>query len=87
MFILGWIVGKGLYICMFQIKDPELTAKTAALLAGIFGIIVASYGNSVLGQFPTGILVYASMAYVFMAPAMDKMLKTQAANPQISGQK
>lgn len=77
MFILGWIVGKGTYICMFQIQNKELSQKIIALLCGIFGIIVASYGNSVLGQFPTGLLIYASMAYVFMAPKLDKELTAQ----------
>jgi peptidoglycan/LPS O-acetylase OafA/YrhL len=74
LFILGWFVGKGMYICMFQIKNRELEVKTAALLCGVFGILVASYGNAVLGQFPTGILVYTSMAYVFMAPGLDKKI-------------
>jgi len=74
MFILGWIIGKGTYICMFQIKNRELWVKSTALLCGFFGIVVASYGNTVLGQFPTGLLVYASMAYIFMAPAMEKEL-------------
>jgi hypothetical protein len=74
LFILGWFVGKGSYICMFQIKNKDLEVKTAALLCGIFGILVASYGNAVLGQFPTGLLVYTGMAYVFMAPALDKKL-------------
>ena len=75
LFILGFIVGKGTFICMFQIKNQELFVKIGALLAGIFGIIVASYGNAVLGQFPTGLLIYASMAYVFMGPDLDKQME------------
>jgi len=81
MFVLGWIIGKGIYICMFQIKDKELEVKTAALLCGIFGIVVASYGNSILGQFPTGMLIYSSMAFVFMAPRLDKELSLSANKP------
>jgi hypothetical protein len=79
LFILGFIIGKGAYICMFRIKNTDLFVKTGALLAGIFGIIIASYGNAVLGQFPTGLLIYASMAYVFMAPDLDKQLTENAA--------
>ena len=74
LLILGYIVGKGLYICMFQLKNKELEVRIAALLCGVFGILVASYGNAVLGQFPTGLLVYSSMAYIFMAPELDKKL-------------
>jgi len=77
MFVLGWIIGKGTYICMFRIKNKELEVKTQALLCGIFGIVVASYGNSVLGQFPTGLVIYTSMAYVLMAPKLDKGLALQ----------
>jgi len=74
LFILGYFTGKGLYICMFQIKNKDLEVKTAALLCGAFGIFVASYTNAVLGQFPTGLMVYTSMAYVFLAPSLDKQL-------------
>jgi len=74
LFVLGYFTGKGLYICMFQIKNKDLEVKIAALLCGVFGILVASYGNAVLGQFPTGLLVYASMAYVFLAPSLDKKM-------------
>ena len=79
LFVLGWFTGKGLYISMFRIKNKDLEVKTAALLCGVFGILVASYGNAVLGQFPTGLLVYTSMAYVFMAPALDKQLMAEEA--------
>lgn len=77
LLILGWIIGKGLYICMFWLKDPELSLKISALLCGFFGIIVASYGNAVLGQFPTGLVVYTSMAYIFMAPMLEKEISRQ----------
>lgn len=74
LFILGFIIGKGTFICMFQIRDPDLFVKTGALMAGIFGIVLASYGNAILGQFPTGIMIYASMAYVFMGPDLDRQI-------------
>jgi hypothetical protein len=80
LFILGWVIGKGLYICMFWLKDPELSLKISALLCGIWGILVASYGNAVLGQFPTGLVVYASMAYIFMAPLLDKEIRAEKRN-------
>ena len=36
--------------------------------------MVASYGNGVLGQMPTGIIIYMSMAFLFMAEKFDKEL-------------
>ena len=82
LFIIGFIIGKGTFICMFEIKNQDLFVKTGALLAGIFGIIIASYGNAVLGQFPTGLLIYASMAYVFIAPDLDEQLEESSMENQ-----
>ena len=81
MFILGWIIGKSIYICMFQLQNNELVVKSTALLCGFFGIIVASYGNSIVGQFPTGFLIYTSMAFVCMAPSFDKRINSPMKYP------
>lgn len=70
--ILFYILGKGCYLAMFKIRDDWLRASTIALACGMFGIMVASYGNGILGQFPTGIQIYAGMAFMFLAPKMDK---------------
>ena len=45
-----------------------------ALTAGLGGIMAASYGNGILGQQPTGILLYFSMAYIFLAPKLEHEL-------------
>ena len=75
-------VGLGLYlslwillmahgaVLLWRIEDPHLRQALTGLHAGIVGILVASYGNQVLGQLPTGILVYASLAYLSMAPRL-----------------
>ena len=74
LMVLGYFTGKGLYLTMFRITNKDLEVKITAILCGVFGILVASYTNAVLGQFPTGLLVYMSMAYVFMATDLDKQL-------------
>jgi hypothetical protein len=85
LFILGYILGKGAYIVMFQLKDKVFRGKISALLCGIFGILTASYGNAVFGQFPTGIIMYASMAFVFLAPTVEeKLLANQASEGSIT---
>jgi hypothetical protein len=75
-------VGLGLYlglwtllmgygaVLVWGVADPQLRQALIGLHAGIMGILVASYGNQVLGQLPTGIIVYASLAYVSMAPRL-----------------
>ncbi len=71
LFILFYILIKSSYKIMFKVRDDWIKAQLSALAAGYFGIMVASYGNGVLGQIPTGLLIYSSMAYLFLAEKLD----------------
>jgi hypothetical protein len=80
--ILLFMVGKSMWIIMAKLKNTDLIYPLAGLLAGAFGIMVASYGNGLLGQMPNGIIIYLSMAIIWMAPGwekegLDKELDTQ----------
>ncbi len=77
LFILFYILIKSSYVLMFKIRNDWLKFRMIALLSGFFGIMVASYGNGVLGQMPTGIIIYMSMAFLFMAEKFDKELAAQ----------
>ena len=70
LFILGW----GCFIVLFRIRDPELRGTLGALVAGFFGVMVTSYGNEILGQFPTGFIIYMTEAFIFMGLRYDKEL-------------
>lgn len=70
--ILLYILFKSMYLIMFKLKDEEINAIMCALASGYFGIMVASYGNGVLGQMPTGIIIYTSMAYLFLGPKLER---------------
>lgn len=72
LFILFYILIKASYRIMFRIRDPILKMKMAALASGMFGIMVASYGNAVLGTMPTGMLLYTSMAVMLNTDILDK---------------
>jgi len=72
LIILFYILGKTSFIVMFRLKDENVKVVTMALSSGMFGIMVASYGNAVLGQMPTGIILYSGMAFMFLAPRHDK---------------
>jgi len=60
---------------------------TAALTAGISGIVVMAYANEILGQIPTGAILYMSMGFIFLAPRFDRELAPtdQAPAAQIPG--
>lgn len=77
IFILAYILGMGSYLAMFKVRDSVLQAKMFALASGMFGIMVASYGNQVLGQIPTGTLIYTSMAFLFLSEKLDKELTNE----------
>ena len=57
---------------MFKIRDDDIKTKLSALVSGLFGVMVASYANGVLGQMPTGIIIYMSMAFLFLSKELDQ---------------
>ncbi len=61
----------GAYIIWIKIKNTFLKNQLIALISGIFGIEVASYGNSIFGQSPTGPIIYLSIAFIIIAPFME----------------
>lgn len=71
LFILFYTAGKASYNVMFRIRDPLLKLKMSALIAGMMGVMVASYGNAVLGGMPTGMLIYVSMAIMLNSAVFD----------------
>ncbi|MEI7662528.1 MAG: O-antigen ligase family protein [Bacteroidota bacterium] len=71
LFILFYVLIKGAYNVMFRIRDPVLKMKMAALTSGMFGVMVASYGNAVLGQMPTSIVIYVTMALMLNSEKLD----------------
>ena len=62
LIILFFVIGMASFKVMFRIRDPITKLKMSALISGMAGIMVASYGNAVLGGLPTALLIYASMA-------------------------
>ena len=71
LFLLFYILVKACYLAMFKIRDDWIRTATTAMACGMFGIMAASYGNAILGQFPTAVLIYTSMAFMFLSPKMD----------------
>lgn len=72
LFILFFILITGAYNCMFKIRDDWLKGQITALVCGMAGIMLASYGNGVFGQFPTCILMYTGMVFIFISPKLDR---------------
>lgn len=72
LFMILFILFTGAYNIMFKLKDKNLIVQITALTCGMAGIMLASYGNGVLGQMPTGILIYITMVFMFISPQIDR---------------
>ncbi len=72
LFILFFIVIESAYAIWYKLKDPEVRQIMIALISGVFGIMVASYGNGILGQMPTGLIMYLSWAFLYMGKKIEK---------------
>ncbi len=72
--IIGYIMIKASFLIMFRINNQELKLIMSALASGIVGMMAASYGNGVFGQMPSGIIIYISMALLFMSKDFDNEL-------------
>ncbi len=75
--VLIYIFLHGCYVIFFKLKDQYLKGILTGLHCGTFGILIASYGNEILGQFPVAIIIYMSMALVFMGPFFDAQLENR----------
>lgn len=58
-------------IMLWKMPDSALRQKLVAIFSGMIGIYMASYGNGILGQMPTGILMYIGWAFLFMKTKND----------------
>lgn len=65
-----FIIGKSAAI-VWKTRDPVLQNQLMALTAVSFGALVCSYGNEVMNQVPTMIIVYVSWALIWMSPRWD----------------
>jgi hypothetical protein len=76
--MLGYFLGKGCGI-VWHLKDQKLRYQAMALLAAFFGILVASYGNQVYSQFPTGIIMAIAIPLICMSPMYDRIIAEEKA--------
>lgn len=74
--IMLYILGKCCGI-VWRLRNPQLRQMLLALTAGYGGILLSSYGNEVMNQIPSSMIVYLSWAFIFQGPALDDKLEEQ----------
>ena len=72
--ILGYLMGTCMII-INQLKNINLKYKAMAIFSGVFGILMASYGNQVFSQMPTGIIMAVAFGVLYLTPLYDLQLR------------
>ena len=75
LIILFYLLIRGSMI-VWKLENIELRETMNALLAGIFGIMVASYGNGLYGQMPTNMVVLISYVMIWLSPQIERSIIT-----------
>ena len=73
LLILLSVPAYGAYLILFKLRDPTVRGIVSAMVCGISGLYVSSYTIEIIGQFPTGFILYTCMAVVYMSPRLDKV--------------
>jgi O-antigen ligase len=72
--IMTYILGKCCGLS-WVIQDEGLRIKIIALTSGYAGILFCSYGNEVINNMPSSLVVYFSWVFIFISPHLDKAEK------------
>ena len=77
--IMMYILGKGCGI-IWNIQNKGLRYKLIALCSGAAGIFFASYGNEIMNDMPSVMIISISWAFIFMGPRLDRELANSEHN-------
>ena len=69
--MMMYILGKSCGI-IWKIQDKGLRYKLIALCSGAAGVFFASYGNEIINDMPSAMIVSISWAFIFLGPRLDK---------------
>ncbi len=69
--IMMYILGKCFGI-VWNTRNLKLRFKLAALAAGAAGIFICSYGNEVMNNMPSAMILYISWVFIFLGPKLEK---------------
>jgi hypothetical protein len=76
LLMLGYFMGKGAYISL-NLKNTHLRYKVMALFCSYGGVLLASYGNQVFSQMPTGMIMSLAIPLIFLSPRWDTVENRQ----------
>lgn len=71
LMVIGYILGKAGFK-IIALRNPKNRYYAMALFAMFAGSLLASYGNQVLIQMPTGIILNFALPFIFLIDSRDK---------------
>jgi hypothetical protein len=77
-----YFLAMGTYKVWFVIKNEWLRGVLIAMIAGIGGDMIAHYGNPVMMQHPTLLVLVFSISTIFVSQHIDKEMENHYSNSQ-----
>ncbi|MDR1672841.1 MAG: hypothetical protein LBS09_05195 [Bacteroidales bacterium] len=77
-----YFLAVGTYKVWFVIKNKWLRGVLIAMIAGIGGDMIAHYGNPVMTQHPTLLVLVFSIATIFVAQHIDREMEERPPQPE-----
>jgi len=69
MYILGKCCG-----IVWKTQDKKLKVKLIAILSACIGIFICSYGNEVINNMPSSLIVCITWVLIYLSPKFDREL-------------
>jgi teichuronic acid biosynthesis protein TuaE len=70
-----YFISYGVYISLHKLKNRFIRGVTIAATGSVAGILVASYGNGILAQFPNGIITFTLIGVIFSMRYIDEHIE------------
>ena len=69
--MLGYFVGK-CGVIFWHLQNESIRYEVLAMYCSIVGVLIASYGNQVFSQMPTGMIMNIFIPLLFLTPSFEK---------------
>lgn len=80
--IMMYIFGKCCGI-VWNIQDDGLRVKLIALLSGASGVFFCSYGNEIINNMPSSLVVCLSWVFIYLAPKIDEEIRQRKLSEKV----
>ncbi|MEM1217829.1 MAG: O-antigen ligase family protein [Bacteroidota bacterium] len=76
--VMLFLGGKAGYI-IWNLENDYIKFKAMAMFGAYFGVLFASYGNSVIGQIPTSVILAMCLPLIYLCPLYERQIAREEA--------